>query len=143
MHRYGRRRLYADENMPWLSKADVISTIREKWDFHLTHYIVVNKILWDSSSPWTRHDDVYHETTAFDMYRRRDLGELTACLFQASIDGYAIRHVSTDMLSGIYLERTQDHSTNIDEDVLSTLVEVVELNTPDDKFRSEIPPSAV
>ena len=48
-------------------------------------------------------------------------------LFQASIDGYTIRYTSRDCYDRfrLFLERTKDARTNIDEDVVSTLVEVV------------------
>lgn len=114
---------YSDP-MPWFTKDKVLFIIKEKWDFDSFH-IKVNKILWDSEFAWFRHDKVDCERATFDMYHLRDLDELVGYLFQASIEGYAMRYVSTDTLTGIYLQKTTDFSTNIDDEVLTTLADVV------------------
>ena len=118
--------------MPWFTKDKVLSTMTEKWDFY-SFNIRVNKILWDSEFFWTQFDKVECEKVSFDMHNLRDLDELVGYLFQASIDGYTIRYVSTDTLTGIWLERSKDNSTNIDEDVISTLMEVVKGAVEDKK----------
>ena len=123
-----------DEQMPWFTKDRVLYIIKEKWDFYSFH-IKVHKILWDSEFTWFRHDHVDCEETAFDMYNLKDLDDLVGCLFQASIEGYTIRYVSTDTLSGIYPQKTRDFSTNIDDEVLTTLVDVVKEAVEDRKPR--------
>ena len=123
-----------NEQMPWFTKDKVLFTIKWKWDFYSFH-IKVHKILWDSEFAWFRNDKVDCEETAFDMYRSRDLDELVGYLFQASIEGYTIRYVSADTLSGIYLQKTRDFSTNIDDEVLTTLVDVVNALWEDRKQR--------
>ncbi len=67
-------------------------------------------------------DDVQRSDYAFDLYKGRDLDLLVGIMFQASIDGYTIRYASPNCLTGLYLERTKDVSSNIDEDVVSELV---------------------
>ena len=69
------------------------------------------------------------------MYNHKDLDDLVGYLFQASIEGYTIRYVSTDTLTGIYLQKTKDFSTNIDDEVLTTLVDVVNAAVEDRKPR--------
>lgn len=141
MHNYGKQVLYQGERaellhgwdssrktMPWFTKEKVVQTIRN-WDFS-SFNIKVSKILWDSEFNWTRIDHVECERIAFDMYRLKDLDDLVGYLFQASIEGYSIRYVSTDMLTGIYLERTRDGATNIDDEVLETLVKRVDEVVP-------------
>jgi hypothetical protein len=59
------------------------------------------------------------------MYKFKDLDALIGYLFQASIEGYTIRYVSTDTLTGIYLEKSGDNTTNIDGEVISALIESV------------------
>lgn len=150
MHNYGKPNLwageksellhgplhsYTHEQMPWFTKDRVLFTIKKKWDFE-SFFIKVSKILWDNSeSSWTKLDDVECEKVAFDMYNRKDLDELVGYLFQASIEGYTIRYVSTDTLTGIYLQKTRDFSTNIDDEVLTTLVDVVNAAVEDRKPR--------
>lgn len=129
---YGLFYSYNGEKMPWFTKDKVLFTMTEKWDFD-SFNIKVTKILWNSEHCWTRFDDVECEKVTFDMYNLRDLDELVGYLFQASIDGYTIRYVSTDTLTGIWLERSKDNSTNIDEDVISTLMEVVKGAVEDKK----------
>ena len=124
-----------NEQMPWYTKDKVLFTIKWKWNFE-SFYIKVNKILWDNSeSNWTKSDDVECESIAFDMYNHKDLDDLVGYLFQASIEGYTIRYVSTDTLTGIYLQKTRDFSTNIDDEVLTTLVDVVNAAVEDRKPR--------
>lgn len=118
--------------MPWFTKDKVLFTIKWRWTFYSFH-IKVHKILWDSEFAWFRHDKVDCEETTFDMYR--DLDDLVGYLFQASIEGYTIRYVSPDTLSGIYLQKTRDFSTNIDDEVLTTLVDVVNATVEDRKPR--------
>ena len=69
------------------------------------------------------------------MYNLKDLDNLVGYLFQASIEGYTIRYVSPDTLTGIYLQKTNDFSTNIDDEVLTTLVDVVNAAAEDRKPR--------
>lgn len=108
----------------WHTKDEVIKTIRN-WDWY-SNYITVSMIEWDADKgPWGMRDDVRRLDYAFDLYKGRDLDLLVGLMFQASIDGYTIRYVSSDCLTGFYLERTKDVSSNIDEDVVSTLVELV------------------
>ena len=122
------------DRMPWFTKDKVLFTIKEKWDFS-SFNIKVSKILWNSEFAWFRNDNVECERVAFDMYHLKDLDELVGYLFQASIEGYAIRYVSTDTLTGIYLQKTSDFSTNIDDDVLTTLIDVVNAAVEDRKPR--------
>ena len=112
-----------DKQIQWFTKDMVLNTIK-KWGFH-SFYIKVHKILWNSEFNWFKYNKVDCEETAFDMYKSRDLGDLVGYLFQASIEGYTIRYVSTDTLTGIYLQKSRDFSTNIDDEVLTTLVDVV------------------
>ena len=138
MHKYIDREMYDGEkkellhggllwryNQKWYTKEKVIHTFKKMWDFS-SFNIKVNKIFWDEDVPWKRNDTVFRDQIAFDMYKFKDLDALIGYLFQASIEGYTIRYVSTDTLTGIYLERTKDNTTNIDEEVISALVEVVE-----------------
>ncbi len=138
MHKYIDREMYEGEKVMllhgglswvkdqrWFTKGMVLSTMTDKWDFD-SFNIKVNKIFWDEDVPWKRNDTVFRDQIAFDMYNFKDLDALVGYLFQASIEGYTIRYVSTDTLTGIYLERSKDNSTNIDEEVVSALVEVVE-----------------
>ena len=150
MHNYGKPNLWAGEKsellrgplpwhahetMPWFTKDRVLFTIKEKWDFD-SFYIKVSKILWDNvESNWGEFDDVDCEKIAFDVYNLKDLDELVGYLFQASIEGYTIRYVSPDTLTGIYLQKTRDFSTNIDDEVLTTLVDVVNAAVEDRKPR--------
>ena len=137
MHKYIDREMYDGEkeellhgglfwryNQKWYTKERVIHTFKKMWDFS-SFNIKVNKIFWDEDVPWKRNDTVFRDQIAFDMYNLKDLDALVGYLFQASIEGYTIRYVSTDTLTGIYLERTKDNSTNIDGEVVSALVEVV------------------
>ena len=118
----------------WYSNEEVIKTIRN-WDWY-SNYVTVSMIEWDADKlPWGMMDDVQRLHYAFDLYKGRDLDQLVGTLFQASIDGYTIRYVSSDCLSGFYLERTKDVSTNIDDDVLTTLVDVVHQLVEDRKPR--------
>lgn len=141
MHNYGKQVLYQGEReellhgwdskrktMPWFTKEKVVQTIRN-WDFS-SFNIMVSKILWDEDKPWGMADALDCEKIAFDMYRLKDLDDLVGYLFQASIEGYSIRYVSTDMLTGIYLEWTRDGTTNIDDEVLETLVKRVDEVVP-------------
>lgn len=115
----------------WYSKEEVIKTIRN-WDWY-SNYINVNLIEWDANKdPWDIGDEVPRIDYGFDVYKGNELDLLVGLMFQASIDGYTIRYVSPDCLIGFYLERTKDTSTNIDEDVLSTLVELIR-----DRWESE------
>ena len=145
MHIYGKSNLWAGEksellygvlswryHQKWYTKEKVIHTFKKMWDFS-SFNIKVNKIFWDEDVPWKMNDTVFREQIAFDMYSLKDLDALVGYLFQASIEGYTIRYVSTDTLTGIYLERSNDNSTNIDEDVISTLVEAVENEVRDKK----------
>jgi hypothetical protein len=149
MHKYGKSNLwageksellhgpldsYTHEQMPWFTKDRVLFTIKEKWYFE-SFYIKVNKILWNSEFAWFRNDNVECERVAFDMYKGRDLDDLVGYLFQASIEGYTIRYVSPDTLTGIYLQKTRDFSTNIDDEVLTTLADVVNAANEDRKPR--------
>lgn len=120
--------------MPWFTKDRVLFTLKEKWDFD-SFNIKVNKILWNSEFSWFRYDKVDCERVTFDMYHLKELDDLVGYLFQASIDGYAIRYVSSDTLTGIYLQKTRDFSTNIDDEVLTTLVDVVNEAVEDRKPR--------
>lgn len=120
--------------MPWFTKDRVLYILKEKWDFY-SFYIKVHKILWNSESAWFRYDKVDCEEATFDMYKSRDLDDLVGYLFQASIEGYTIRYVSSDTLTGIYLQKTRDFSTNIDDEVLTTLVDVVNSAVDDRKPR--------
>lgn len=105
----------------WFSKKEVLHTI-SNWDRY-SDYVTVSTIGWNENNPpWGVSDDVPRLCLTFDLYHGRDLDDLIGHLFQASIDGYSIRYVSTDCLVGLYLERSKDHSTNIDEDVLDLLV---------------------
>ena len=137
MHKYLDREMYEGEKVmllhgglswvkdqKWFTKDMVLSTMIEKWDFD-SFNIKVNKIFWDEDVPWGRNDTVFRDQIAFDMYNFKDLDALVGYLFQASIEGYTIRYVSTDTLTGIYLEKSGDNTTNIDEEVVSALVEVV------------------
>ena len=147
MHIYRESKLYEGEKsellhgplfshhgtVPWFTKDKVMFIMKVMWDFS-SFSIQVNKILWDSESNWTKLDTVDCERVTFDMYNFNDLDELVGYLFRASIDGYTIRYVSSDnSIGGIFLERSKDNSTNIDEDVMSTLVEVVKLAIEDKK----------
>ena len=138
MHKYIDREMYDGEkkellhggilwrhNQKWYTKEKVIHTFKKLWDFS-SFNIKVNKIFWDEDVPWERNDTVFRDQIAFDMYKFKDLDALIGYLFQASIEGYTIRYVSTDNLTGIYLEKSGDNTTNIDEEVISALVEVVE-----------------
>lgn len=132
---HGRLHSYNHETMPWFTKDKVLHILQEKWDFTSFH-IKVSKILWDNSeSDWSRFDDVECEKVAFDMEKLKDLDELVGYLFQASIEGYTIRYASMDTLTGIYLQKTKDFSTNIDDEVLTTLVDVVKEAIEDRKPR--------
>lgn len=105
----------------WHTKDEVIKTIRD-WDWY-SNYITVSMIEWDADrEPWGMEDDVQRSDYAFDLYKGRDLDLLVGIMFQASIDGYTIRYASPNCLTGLYLERTKDVSSNIDEDVVSELV---------------------
>lgn len=147
MHKYIDREMYEGEkeellhgglfwvkDQKWFTKKQVLKTFR-KWNFDSLN-IKVNKILWDDVFSWSRYDTVFREQIAFDMYNLKDLDALIGYLFQASIEGYTIRYVSTDTLTGIYLERSKDNSTNIDEDVISTLMEVVKVAVEGKRPRS-------
>lgn len=129
---HGLLHSYTHEQMPWFTKDRVLYILKEKWGFS-SFNIKVNKILWDSEFAWFRYDDVECERVAFDMYNRKDLDDLVGYLFQASIEGYTIRYVSPDTLTGIYLQKTRDFSTNIDDEVLTTLVDVVNAAVEDRK----------
>jgi hypothetical protein len=108
----------------WYSKEEVIKTIAD-WDLY-SNYINVCLIEWDADKgSWDIEDDVPSKDYGFDLYKGRDLDQLVGTLFQASIDGYTIRYVSRDCLTGLFLERTRDVRTNIDEDVLNALVELI------------------
>lgn len=108
----------------WYSKDEVIKIISD-WDLY-SNYINVCLIEWDAGmGEWDMEDKVTIHDYAFDLYKGKDLDQLVGVLFQASIDGYAIRYVSTDCLTGLFLEHTRDAKTNIDEDVLNTLVELI------------------
>ena len=137
MHKYIDREMYDGEkkellhggflwrnDRKWYTKKEVIYTFKKMWDFS-SFNIKVNKIFWDEDVPWKRNDTVFRDQIAFDMYNFKDLDALVGYLFQASIEGYTIRYVSTDNLTGIYLEKSGDNTTNIDEEVVSALVEVV------------------
>lgn len=105
----------------WHTKDEVIKTIRD-WDWY-SNYITVSMIEWDADrEPWGMEDDVQRSDYAFDLYKGRDLDLLVGIMFQASIDGYTIRYASPNCLTGLYLERTKDVSSNIDDDVVSELV---------------------
>lgn len=105
----------------WHTKDEVIKTIRD-WDWY-SNYITVSMIEWDADrEPWGMEDDVQRSDYAFDLYKGRDLDLLVGIMFQASIYGYTIRYASPNCLTGLYLERTKDVSSNIDEDVVSELV---------------------
>lgn len=105
----------------WHTKDEVIKTIRD-WDWY-SNYITVSMIEWDADrEPWGMEDDVQRSDYAFDLYKGRDLDLLVGIMFQASIDGYTIRYASPNCLTGLYLERTKDVSSNIYEDVVSELV---------------------
>ena len=138
MHRYIDREMYDGEkkellhggllwrhDQKWYTKEKVIHTFKKMWGFS-SFNIKVNKIFWDEDVPWKRNDTVFRDQIAFDMYNFKDLDALIGYLFQASVEGYTIRYVSTDNLTGIYLEKSGDNTTNIDEEVISALVEVVE-----------------
>ena len=138
MHKYIDREMYDGEkkevlhggllwryNQKWYTKEKVIHTFKKMWDFD-SFNIKVNKIFWDEDVPWKRDDTVFRDQIAFDMYKFKDLDALIGYLFQASIEGYTIRYVSTDTLTGIYLEKSGDNTTNIDEEVISALIESVE-----------------
>ena len=128
---FGPIHLHGNNNhMQWFTKDRVLFTIKEKWDFYSFH-INVHKILWDSEFAWHRYDKVDCEETAFDMYR--DLDDLVGYLFQASLEGYTIRYVSSNTLTGIYLQKTKDFNTNIDDEVLTTMVDVVNATVEDRK----------
>ena len=137
MHKYIDREMYDGEkeellhggilwrhDQKWYTKEKIIHTFKKMWDFS-SFNIKVNKIFWDEDVPWKRNDTVFRDQIAFDMYKFKDLDALIGYLFQASIEGYTIRYVSTDTLTGIYLEKFGDNTTNIDEEVVSALVEVV------------------
>lgn len=137
MHKYLDREMYEGEKVmllhgglswvkdqKWFTKDMVLSTMIEKWDFD-SFNIKVSKIFWDEDVPWKRNDTVFRDQIAFDMYNFKDLDALIGYLFQASIEGYTIRYVSTDTLTGIYLEKSGNNTTNIDDEVVSALVEVV------------------
>ena len=70
-------------------------------------------------------DILYRDEVFFNLNREQGLDELVGYLFQASIDGYSIRYVSSDSNIGLYLQRTQCGSSNIDDEVLTTIMEVV------------------
>ncbi len=70
-------------------------------------------------------DILYRDEVIFNLSREQGLEELIGYLFQASIDGYSIRYVSSDPNIGLYLQRTQCRSSNIDDEVLTTIMEVV------------------
>lgn len=141
MVKYGRGHLHYDKMVMllhgwlarkhythWFTKKRTVHTFR-KWTRATrckgdSLNIKVCKILWDKGNKWGLRDDVLCETTDFDLYHAKDLDNLVGYLFQASIEGYTIRHVSTETLTGIYLERSRDGSTNIDDEVIGTLVEV-------------------
>ena len=123
-----------NEQMPWFTKDKVLFFVKEQWGFY-SFNIKVNKILWDSESSWTKLDEVECEKVAFDMYNRKDLDNLVGYLFQASIESYTIRYVSPDTLTGIYLQKTRDFSTNIDDEVLTALVDAVNAAVEDRKPR--------
>lgn len=131
---HGPLHSYTHEQMPWFTKDRVLYILKEKWDFS-SFNIKVSKILWNSELAWFRNDNVECERVAFDMYHLKDLDELVGYLFQASIEGYTMRYVSSDTLTGIYLQKTRDFSTNIDDEVLTTLVDVVKVAIEDRKPR--------
>lgn len=71
-------------------------------------------------------DILYRDEVVFNLSREQGLEELIGYLFQVSIDGYSIRYVSSDDPNiDIYLQRTQCGSSNIDDEVLTTIMEVV------------------
>ena len=112
----------------WFTKKRTIRTLK-KWPNAMrcnddTLFIKVHKILWDNRKPWGMSDEVFCESLGFNMYRYKELDDLVGYLFKASIDGYMIRYASQNVLVGIYLERSKDGSTNIDDEVIDTLVEV-------------------
>ena len=108
MHKYIDREMYDGEkeellhggilwrhNQKWYTKEKVIHTFKKLWGFS-SFNIKVNKIFWDEDVPWKRNDTVFRDQIAFDMYKFKDLDALIGYLFQASIEGYTIRYVSTD-----------------------------------------------
>ena len=113
-----------DKQITWFTKDMVLNTIKERWVFH-SFYIKVHKILWNSEFNWFKYNKVDCEEAVFDMYKSRDLGDLVGYLFQASIEGYTIRYVSTDTLTGIYLQKSRDFSTNIDADVIDAIIKKI------------------
>lgn len=139
MHKYIDREMYDGEkkellhggflwswrkDQKWYTKKEVIYTFKKMWDFS-SFNIKVNKIFWDEDVPWKSNDIVFRDQIDFDVYNFKDLDALVGYLFQASIEGYTIRYVSADTSTGIYLEKSGNNTTNIDEDVISALVEVV------------------
>ena len=151
MHKYGKSNLwegeksellhgllhsYTHKQMPWFTKDKVLLTFKKKWDFDSFH-IRVHKILWDSEFSWTKIDHIECERVEFDMYNLKDLDDLVGYLFQASIEGYAIRYVSPSTLAGMYLQKTRDFITNIDDEVLTTLIDVVNEAVEDRKQKED------
>lgn len=108
----------------WYTKDMVIATLNT-WD-SLAGALEVSKIHWESEFDWGLENIVYRDEVLFDMDKCRDLGELIGYLFQASIDGYTIRYVSSEPDVGIYLQRSRDNSSNIDADVLDALSKAVQ-----------------
>ena len=118
----------------WYSKEEVIKKIAD-WDLRCLgrrdvcgNDINVCLIEWDADKgEWSMRDDILMQEYVFDTYKGKDLDQLMGTLFQASIDGYTIRYTSRDCYDRfrLFLERTRDVGTNIDEDVLNALVELI------------------
>lgn len=104
-------------------KQGITSTIRQ-WNTPFRE-LEVSKLHWDKEGDWGMDDILYRDEVIFNLSREQGLEELIGYLFQASIDGYSIRYVSSDPNIGIYLQITQCGSSNIDDEVLTTIMEVV------------------
>lgn len=109
------------KKLDWFTKKHVLNVIR-KWDRY-TDYVAINKIGWDNEEDWGKLSEVTTEVAMFDLYNGKDTGELLGHLFESSIEGYSIRYVSTDPLVGMYLERKTGLETNIDDEVVSVMLE--------------------
>ena len=121
-HRLKRQIWSSSPNGP--DKHGIMSMIRQ-WRSSFG-VLEVSKLHWDADDDWDMDDILYRDEVIFDLTNEQGLEELIGYLFQASIDGYSIRYVSSDPNIGIYLQRTQCGNSNIDDEVLTAIMEVVE-----------------
>lgn len=94
--------------MGWMGKRDILNRIRK---FTWRGWIRVNKMVVEDE--WKKE--------VADFLMPDDKGDFMAYLHEASIQGYSIRSVAPDGLTGIYLDRTGDMTTNIDLELMEAI----------------------